>query len=57
MSEIYCPIMAGHVEEMRDKKCPCGWPEQPCVKTWPELRTDIPPESSCVDDGETWRSV
>jgi hypothetical protein len=36
--------------------CPCGWPEQPCIVTWPELRTDQPPEPGCYDDGETWRS-
>ncbi len=55
-NEIYCPIEAGHVDEIINKQCPCGWPERPCIKTWPELHTDVPPEPGCIDDGETWAS-
>lgn len=39
--EIYCPIEAGHVTEMKGKRCPCGWPKQPCINYHKYLRSGI----------------
>ncbi len=54
-TELYCPVQFD-LKNLAGKQCPCGWPEQPCIKMHPQLRTDQPPEPGCYDDGETWRA-
>jgi hypothetical protein len=60
--ELCCPFDTKDLQELAKRwqqRCPCGWPDQPCMKEWPELRTDDPgepPEPGCYFDGETWRS-
>ncbi len=52
--EIMCSVEHSNKIDLMNKKCPCGWPDEPCIKEHKELRTDTPPEPGAYDDGETW---
>jgi len=56
--ELCCPLETKDLKVLAERwshRCPCGWPEQPCLKAHPDLRDNALelPEPGTYFDGET----